>query len=112
MLRASSKRPDILVLESNVSPVCIETEILPAVTVEQEAVSRLGEILRSKKAKGIRTLKKAKGIRTLKSKGDKDIIDTFLGRQKPENGTVTIFPRRAETRKRDGHDFPAAGRGR
>ncbi len=42
MLRGSARRPDILVLEPNVSPVAIETEVLPATTVESEAVSRLG----------------------------------------------------------------------
>src|SRR5436305_8784517 len=47
MLKGNSKRPDILVIEPHVSPVVIETEILPAATVEIEAVSRLGEHLRS-----------------------------------------------------------------
>src|SRR5689334_10874654 len=37
MLKNSNRRPDILVLEANVSPVVIETEVLPAVTVESEA---------------------------------------------------------------------------
>jgi hypothetical protein len=46
MLVGSNKRPDILVLEPSVSPVAIETEILPAATVESEAVSRLGEVAR------------------------------------------------------------------
>jgi hypothetical protein len=41
-LKGSSGQPDILVVEPNVSPVVIETEVLPAVTVESEAVSRLG----------------------------------------------------------------------
>lgn len=47
MLKKSRKRPDILVLEANVSPVAIETEVLPAVTVETDAVSRLGEQVRT-----------------------------------------------------------------
>jgi len=42
MLQGGTQRPDILVLEPYVSPVVIETEILPAVTVEPEARSRLG----------------------------------------------------------------------
>ena len=46
MLKGGAGRPDILVVEPNVSPVVIETEVLPAVTVESEAVSRLGEKLR------------------------------------------------------------------
>lgn len=47
MLKGSIRRPDILILEQNVSPVVIETEVLPAVTVESEAVSRLGEHVRA-----------------------------------------------------------------
>jgi hypothetical protein len=46
MIKGSNKRPDILVIEPSVSPVTIETEILPAITVEAEALSRLGESLR------------------------------------------------------------------
>jgi len=44
-LTGSNKRPDILVSEAGVSPVVVENEVLPAVTVEQEARSRLGETL-------------------------------------------------------------------
>jgi hypothetical protein len=47
MLKGSTKRPDILVLEANVSPVVIETEVIPAPTVEAEAVARLGEQVRT-----------------------------------------------------------------
>ena len=43
VLKHASKRPDILVTEANVSPVVIETEIMPAATVENDAVSRLGD---------------------------------------------------------------------
>ncbi len=46
-LKGTSGRPDILVTEPNVSPVVIETEVLPAVTVEAEAVSRLGAPMRT-----------------------------------------------------------------
>jgi hypothetical protein len=42
MIKDSAVRPDILILEPNVSPVVIETEVLPAVTVEQDAIERLG----------------------------------------------------------------------
>lgn len=42
MLQGGTQRPDILVLEPYVSPVVLETEILPATTVELEARSRLG----------------------------------------------------------------------
>jgi hypothetical protein len=42
-LKAGRKQPDILIIEPNTSPVAIETEILPAATVESDAISRLGE---------------------------------------------------------------------
>lgn len=47
MLRGTAGRPDILVVEPNVSPVVIETELLPAVTVERDALARLGQHLRA-----------------------------------------------------------------
>ena len=47
MLKGSHGRPDILVIESTVSPVVIETEVLPAVTVESDAISRLGQQIRA-----------------------------------------------------------------
>ena len=47
MLRGSNERPDILVIEPNVSPVVIETEILPAATVGPEAIARLGKQMRA-----------------------------------------------------------------
>lgn len=46
-LKGTAKRPDILVVEPNVSPVVIETEVVPAVTVEADALSRLGAQMRT-----------------------------------------------------------------
>ena len=40
MLKESFARPDILVVEPNVSPVAIEVEVQPALNVEAEALSR------------------------------------------------------------------------
>ncbi len=40
MLVGSNKRPNILVCEPTVSPVAIETEVLPAATVEREAIEQ------------------------------------------------------------------------
>jgi hypothetical protein len=40
-LKDTSGRPDILVIEPNVCPVVIETEVFPAAIVEAEASSRL-----------------------------------------------------------------------
>ena len=45
VLKSSDKRPDILITEPNVSPVIVETEILPAISVESDAKQRLGEHL-------------------------------------------------------------------
>jgi hypothetical protein len=47
ILKHAGKRPDILVTEPNVSPVVIETEVMPAATVEAEAASRLGDQIRA-----------------------------------------------------------------
>ena len=44
-LKTGRKQPDILIVEPNTSPVIIETEVLPAATVEADAVARLGEQL-------------------------------------------------------------------
>ncbi len=46
-LKDTSGRPDILVIEPNVCPVVIETEVVPATTVEAEALSRLGAQMRT-----------------------------------------------------------------
>jgi len=45
VLKGSGKRPDILVTEPNVSPVVVETEIVPAISVELDAKQRLGQQL-------------------------------------------------------------------
>lgn len=47
MLKGGNKRADILIVEPNVSPVVIETEVLPALNVEFEARMRLGQIVRA-----------------------------------------------------------------
>jgi len=47
MLKGGSGRPDILVLERDVSPVAIETEVMPAITVEPDARGRLGASIKS-----------------------------------------------------------------
>ena len=43
---SAGMRPDIMILEPYTAPVVIESEVLPAQTVEEEAVARLGEKLR------------------------------------------------------------------
>lgn len=45
VLKAAGKKPDILITEPNVSPVVVETEVLPASSVEADARQRLGEHL-------------------------------------------------------------------
>lgn len=43
---SAGQRPDMLILEPYTAPVVIETEVMPAQTVEGEALSRLGKPLR------------------------------------------------------------------
>ena len=45
VLKSRGKKPDILITEPNVSPVIVETEIMPATSVELDARQRLGEHL-------------------------------------------------------------------
>jgi hypothetical protein len=68
-IKGTSGRPDILVIEPNVSPVVIETEVLPAVTVEIEAVSRLGSQMRSTGRKILSSLAVRLPIRLRQKKG-------------------------------------------
>ena len=42
---SKSRRPDILIAEPHTAPVVVETEVQPAINVEAEALSRLGEEL-------------------------------------------------------------------
>jgi hypothetical protein len=44
ILKKKALRPDILILEPGVPPICLETEFEPANSVEADAAARLGEI--------------------------------------------------------------------
>ena len=44
ILKKKALRPDILILEPGVPPICLETEFEPANSVESDASGRLGEI--------------------------------------------------------------------
>ena len=44
---AAGKQPDLILSPPGTSPVAVETEFTPAATVEEDAVSRLGEQLAS-----------------------------------------------------------------
>ena len=50
LFKESNIRPDIIIAEPRVSPVVIEIEMIPAVTVEADALARLGEKLRTEQA--------------------------------------------------------------
>lgn len=50
LFKESNIRPDIIIAEPRVSPVVIEIEMMPAVTVEADALARLGEKLRTEQA--------------------------------------------------------------
>ena len=69
-LAGSNKRPDILITEAGVSPVVIETEILPALTVEAEAIERLGEILRADGRRILSSIAVRSKLRMRKNSGD------------------------------------------
>lgn len=47
LAESAGKRPDIMILEPYTAAVVIESEVLPAITVEAEAIDRLGAILAS-----------------------------------------------------------------
>ena len=47
VLRGAGLKPDILISEPNVSPVIIETEGIPAASVESDALQRLGQQLKT-----------------------------------------------------------------
>lgn len=44
LMKKKALRPDILILEPGVPPICLETEYAPAHSVELDAASRLGEV--------------------------------------------------------------------
>jgi hypothetical protein len=44
-IKGTAEQPDILVVEPSVSPVVVETEIMPARSLEKDALQRLGEQL-------------------------------------------------------------------
>jgi hypothetical protein len=44
LLKKKALRPDILIIEPGVPPICLETEYEPGMSVEADAASRLGEI--------------------------------------------------------------------
>jgi hypothetical protein len=46
IFRDAGLQPDILITEAGTSPVVVETEVMPAATVEADARSRLGQALR------------------------------------------------------------------
>ncbi len=43
VFKAKGQRPDIVVRDNPAAPICVETEYQPAVTVEQDGLSRLGQ---------------------------------------------------------------------
>jgi hypothetical protein len=45
LAKKKTLRPDVLIVEPGVPPICIETEYEPAVSVEADAANRLGEVV-------------------------------------------------------------------
>jgi len=90
MLQHSAERPDILVLEPNVSPVAIEIEVLPALDVESEALSRLtGRTILSAVAVRLpeRMRLKRVGLLTSELENAVDIEMAFYTGRDPSNNT-------------------------
>jgi hypothetical protein len=95
-----NERPDILIVEPNTPPIVIETEVLPAVTVEKEAKSRLGRRLRSNSQPIYSSLSVRLPVRLRKVDGDRlsealrtatDIQFALLQGESAE-GEVTRWP--------------------
>ena len=95
------KQPDIIMsLEGN-SPVVIETEVMPAATVENDAVSRLGKRLASdnRTIENVIALRLPSGLRTAEQDRIKDAI-------KQEEFTYCVF---SETEDGNRQRWPEKG---
>ena len=95
------KQPDIIMsLEGN-SPVVIETEVMPATTVGDDAISRLGERLASdnRTIENVIALRLPSGLRTVEQDRIKDAI-------KEEEFTYCVF---SETEDGNSQRWPKKG---
>lgn len=89
---APGKQPDIILSPPGTSPVAVETEFTPAATVEEDAISRLGEQLASDN----RTIENAIALRIpseLRTIGQSGIEDAV----RQANFTYCIY---SETQRR------------
>ena len=73
---SAGKQPDLILSLPGSSPVAIETEFMPAVTVEEDAASRLGERLASdgRKIENVIALRIPAKLRTVEQSGIGDAI--------------------------------------
>ena len=73
---SAGKQPDLILSPPGTSPVAIETEFMPAVTVEEDAVSRLGESLASdaRTIENVIALRIPIELRTVEQGGIEDAI--------------------------------------
>src|SRR5260370_37409387 len=93
MVKGTNERPDILVIEPNVSPVVIETEGLPAPTVEADALARLGKRLRGTGRRLLSVVAARLPPRLRRTSGKKSTSDTQRaeGRRAPcSTGSETL----------------------
>ena len=95
------KQPDIIMSLGGSSPVVIETEFMPATTVEEDAVFRLGNRLASdnRAIENVIALRLPSGLRTVEQDRIKDVI-------KQEEFTYCIF---SETLDGDNQRWPEKG---
>lgn len=97
ILKHSGKRPDILVTEPNVSPVVIETEVVPAVSVEADAVSRLGDKIQATGRTILSSVAVRLPVRLRASKHDSEVRNQLMDADDLEmalyTGTLTSYTR-------------------
>ena len=95
------KQPDIIMSLAGSSPVVIETEFMPATTVENDAISRLGERLASdnRTIENVIALRLPSTLQTIEQDRIKDVI-------KEEEFTYCIF---SETEDGNSQRWPEKG---
>ena len=102
VLRGSAgKQPDLILLPAGISPVAIETEFMPAATVEEDAISRLGEYLANdgRRIENVIALRIPPELRTVEQSGIGDAI-------RQANFTFCVL---SETKDGDSQRWPEKG---
>lgn len=97
---APGKQPDLLLSPPGSSPVALETEFLPAATVEQDALARLGERLArdGRKIENAIALQVPDGLRTVGQSGIAEAIEratfSYCVLSETKTGGIQRWPER------------------